>query len=604
MHAYAATLLISCVVILAARPASTQTGPVRVLGSTHVSSDARQSPFAESHIAINPRNPRNLIATAIVIERNATRSAVYATFDGGKTWERSKPVVAEDSIFEGGDPVVYFDGAGGAWFSTLQGGFRVSRSSDGGRSWARSVVLPGGGFDRQWLAFDNTGGRYHGRVYGAGYLTNTSHLNGSMDRSLGVVVGNVKDSAWRTAAILNNADTSDFFFVPGDAIVTPTGRLVIPYNSFQFGVGGDSARQGHIWAVASDNGASEFHAARKVGPLRQRGRGFDSYKLLGPVRATVDTSRSSYRGRIYLAWIDLEGSRHTVVVSYSADNGTTWSTPVSIRDRDAQQDPATPALAVNKDGVLALSFYDRRADARNACYELYVTASLDGGETFLPNVKASDGVTCPTAPGNWGAAAFGYLQPALDRVRGKAQAAIALMVVPSRWPNGGDTQGIVADADGTFHAGWVNGASGVMQLWATQFRVDAKAVATKPSTGAEEDHTEEVRFLLSNPIIDFAKRVMSVEAQLENISAAAIRGPFTAKLTEISESLPGLQATNADNGLGGVGATWRFEAGDGKSLLEPGQKSARRVLRFAIDGTPPEKPSDPLRALFRISSVK
>jgi hypothetical protein len=36
---------------------------------------------------------------------------------------------------------------------------------------------------------------------------------------------------------------------------------------------------------------------------------------------------------------------------------------------------------------------------------------------------------------------------------------------------GGDTQGLSADATGVFHAAWINGKTGVMQLWYTSFQV-------------------------------------------------------------------------------------------------------------------------------------
>ena len=44
--------------------------------------------------------------------------------------------------------------------------------------------------------------------------------------------------------------------------------------------------------------------------------------------------------------------------------------------------------------------------------------------------------------------------------------------MPVRFPNGGDTQGLVADRDGAFHVGWINGVTGVLQLWYTKFELE------------------------------------------------------------------------------------------------------------------------------------
>src|SRR3712207_8750402 len=50
----------------------------------------------------------------------------------------------------------------------------------------------------------------------------------------------------------------------------------------------------------------------------------------------------------------------------------------------------TPSVAVNKDGVVGLTWYERRKEAGGECQHLYFTASLDGGKSFLPQVRRSE----------------------------------------------------------------------------------------------------------------------------------------------------------------------------------------------------------------------
>jgi len=95
----------------------------------------------ESWLAINPKNPKNLIATSIAFDKR-TGSVVYASLDGGKNWLRATHGAQADKYFESMDPMVTLDGDGNAYFTTLRQGFSVWKSTDGGRSWGEPVLVP------------------------------------------------------------------------------------------------------------------------------------------------------------------------------------------------------------------------------------------------------------------------------------------------------------------------------------------------------------------------------------------------------------------------------------------------------------------------------
>jgi hypothetical protein len=122
----------------------------------------------------------------------------------------------------------------------------------------------------------------------------------------------------------------------------------------------------------------------------------------------------------------------------------------------------TAVAAVSAAGVLGVSWYDARHDpdasrGRNRCQELFFTASVDGGRTFLADVPVSRGRNCPATPRNGSAGA--------------------------RWRAGGDYHGLVAAPDGRFHLLWADSRSGVYQLRFASLRVDASgpASATSPA---------------------------------------------------------------------------------------------------------------------------
>src|SRR5262245_29224253 len=77
------------------------------------------TPHAETFAALNPVDSQNLLATSLVSGDSPVRSTVYASLDGGRTWRQSR-FADGDVIANGGDPIVYFDRTGAAWFGTIQ----------------------------------------------------------------------------------------------------------------------------------------------------------------------------------------------------------------------------------------------------------------------------------------------------------------------------------------------------------------------------------------------------------------------------------------------------------------------------------------------------
>ncbi len=72
-----------------AEPQSASTG-IQLVGSHQISVDNATHPHVESFLAVDPRDPQHLLATAIVIVNGETRSYPYASFDGGKSWTRGR----------------------------------------------------------------------------------------------------------------------------------------------------------------------------------------------------------------------------------------------------------------------------------------------------------------------------------------------------------------------------------------------------------------------------------------------------------------------------------------------------------------------------------
>jgi hypothetical protein len=120
---------------------------------------------AEPCLAVNPRDPRHLLA---VCNHENLPPATYSSFDGGRTWRSNGPLLLPAGFIGGGNNTVGFDGDGRGLVCSLlvqppspsapKGlGFSVGvwRTDDGGRTFTPPVAVSGSGvgtFDHPWLA--------------------------------------------------------------------------------------------------------------------------------------------------------------------------------------------------------------------------------------------------------------------------------------------------------------------------------------------------------------------------------------------------------------------------------------------------------------------
>lgn len=106
-------------------------------------------------------------------------------------------------------------------------------------------------------------------------------------------------------------------------------------------------------------------------------------------------------GRVFCAWIDLEGDRPRVCGSLSADGGATWKEPVVVEgDSDAICPCCHPSVAFDAEGNLAVAWRGVDGDAR----DLVLARSEDGAATFSKPARLGTGrwkvAACPMDGGS------------------------------------------------------------------------------------------------------------------------------------------------------------------------------------------------------------
>src|SRR5262249_45524819 len=132
---------------------------------------SRESPYpnVELMVAANPRDPNNLIGTAIVSTPVRDHNVIFVSFDAGNSWRTvDLPEVPEDGT---GNAQVAFDNEGLAYFSVLgqsrnksgdkQFQITLFRSRDGGRTWAPAGSYGAGNNpDHDQMTVDNSSSIY------------------------------------------------------------------------------------------------------------------------------------------------------------------------------------------------------------------------------------------------------------------------------------------------------------------------------------------------------------------------------------------------------------------------------------------------------------
>ena len=560
----------------AAAPAP-QAAPRIVVGPNILVSRDGDIAHCETAMASNPKDPKNLLAASIVMAMpdGGPTNKGYVSVDGGSTW---RDLSFDEGEKGGGDPQVAFGASGTAYFMgiSFDNGIYVARSEDKGRTWGPPV--PVGRGDHEMLVTDTTTGPWAGRVY----VTLESSDPGSTE---------IEDLVMRRRVVLyRSADdgrswTGPVLVARGDGrgiaaqnlLVLSDGTLFIPMTEYpNYALEKEAASWKCVFSLSSDGGvtftprktiAEVFYGGLKAMREQQRSERIDG--ITTPVFG-VDPG-GKFKDRLYAAWSTLEGSRFRLYVTRSSDRGATWTKPRPVNasiPSDASE--YMSVLAVNKDGAVGLFYYDTRGFPKGDQSHVYFTASVDGGETFLPPVRVSNEASQPFGSGN--------LRPGPFVMKERGLIQINTLSGLSRWKIGGDYIGMTADSEGAFHPLWADGRSGTYQLYSSRIRIETKPPAEKPAV-EKASLTEQITLAFDPVQYDTQTREVRMPVRLKNTSKEPLYPPFVVEVKEIAHpytiksgepyNSPNFQ--NSSNGEKGIGATFDYtKALGGLEVLEPG----------------------------------
>ena len=310
----------------------------------------------------------------------------------------------------------------------------------------------------------------------------------------------------------------------------------------------------------------------------------------------MDGSSGVFKDRIYVAWTDARSGHSRIMFTYSADRGATWSKP-SIVDQipgnlSHSPDSFMPTLAVNKDGIVGLSWDDRRENPDNIGYYARFTASLDGGESWLPSVRLAE------RPALFRQGPEGETISSYATDDGPNPTTVRIVRAPEF--HAGDTAGLCADANGVFHALWVDNRDGRDQAYTSAIAVPGVAVK---NGDADLSSLTQVASLLAfdikNVDYDTKRQTLVLQASLRNKSKDIVRGRLLLRILSLTSQAGAVTITNAENGVGGPGATFDFTKLVPVDGLKPNESTEAKTIDFELHDVrlPPMDGKDILKAL-------
>ena len=580
-----------------------------------------------------------------VAELTGRRCATFISKNGGQTWREvplpkqaagcfdTMTASAPDGRIYVSQPTVGQNFGLGAESTTqpAKGTIRIYSTADEGKTWQGfselSCPVPP---DHPRMVVDDSEGPHRGRLYVEWNEVIDSVFADQFHLFLQYSDNN--GQSFSEPTMVTTAISKGGKLVATEPVVLSDGSLLVTYYQYWNPLSDPKNNSQPSYVVRSTDGGKTLGAPLQittVGPsawLHLRGDFARAFAL--PI-VTADTSATSpHRDNIYIVWQDIRnGGAADIWLVKSTDKGLTWSKPMRLNDNPpARQDGpldyrVTPVVAVNRDGVVAVAWYDYRDDPSHVCWRQYFTASTNGGETFLPNVAVSDQPSCP---------AKGALEPSvrvwntsppaddtlpsteeianaaakMDRYQleqelslgqairaeeekvGQSKIDITFDYDRNLWP--GHYTGMTADVNGVFHVLWSDRRNAPLQQIFTATVKVARGLEVPPRSMQETDVTKLVRLTGDAAAYRAETHEVSFELQIRNTSDRIIYGPLRVQIVGVDSvsGKPTAVIVNPDSGPK-TGLVWDFSRLLGSSnQLGPGMVSeAKKVTVRTSEGT-------------------
>ena len=363
----------------------------------------------ETPIAVDPGNPNRLLSGANDYRNGDSQCGVYASRDGGATWN---DVGTGTLVFlpADGDPSTAFGPTGEAYYTCLAftrgpisnstTAIVVSRSTDLLTVTPRGVVIVtalGGsdltfGYfnDKPFTATDTRSGSPHqGRIY----VTWTQFK-----------YTRVPETYVESPILLSYSDDGGATWNGPHAVTTPTlnwdqgsvpavgpnGEVYVAFENYN-----TPGATNQIMVATSLDGGNTFSTPVKVDDV------FDVPVLKNSAFRinSFPSIAACGSGLVHVVWGDYRSGNADVLLSNSADGGQTWDPPIIVNSDQTTADQFFPWIAGAEDGAVQVAFLQRDDAPGNRLLNTWLSTSFDNGASFEAQLLVSSGPSDPIHDG-------------------------------------------------------------------------------------------------------------------------------------------------------------------------------------------------------------
>lgn len=362
-----------------------------------INTDASGQLQNEEMLCVNPVFNDEVVAVWRDFRLGYRRVGVGFSTDFGRTWQ--------DYLFpqmyfpRQSDPVLVVDAEGTftammiSYEPGIQGndGLLTVRSTNGGYSWQDSLFAigydPAAFEDKEMLAVDRSNSPWRGSLYCVwtrffGYPnTDSTHI--------GIVRKRADSAAYTLPAYVSQTTTNQW----ANVIVGAEGEVYVSWVNYQIGT---------LMLAKSLDGGETFSPEGILAYTGFRSANINGEILVFSYGAmAVDETDGPHRGRLYLIYTDTRPdlTETDIWMIFSDDGGENWTPKLMLNDdnEDYPVDQFHPWITVDPLGRVWVVFYDRRNDPENYLFDLYFTASEDGGQSWIDNQRITTESSDPQA---------------------------------------------------------------------------------------------------------------------------------------------------------------------------------------------------------------
>lgn len=344
----------------------------------------------EPSIAINPKNPEQIIAGSVLND-------FYYSNDGGKSWS-SESLLSKYGVW--GDPVLMFDTSNTAYYFHLASYKKTShldrivcqKAVINEEGELRADMFDEGTFtepngtkvqDKHWTVFNEKTNEIYMTwtqfdAYNSKKEADSTIIVFSKSGDQGATWTTPKRISFYAGDCLDGDDTVEGA-VPA---VGPNGEIYVTWTG----------PKGLVFQKSIDGGETWMNKETIIGK-QYGGWALDIpgiYRANGLPILKCDLSDGPNRGALYLNWCDQRNGEDDtdVWLMKSTDGGTSWSAPIRVNQDESKRHQFFTWMTIDQStGNLFFVYYDRR-DTKENDTETYLSYSFNGGENFT-DIKIS-----------------------------------------------------------------------------------------------------------------------------------------------------------------------------------------------------------------------